>query len=101
MKIPNVKEVQKLRDNAKSDSRVQSMLKVIIEDVMYAASRGESSVLMTGNDFIISPQNAVLNLACNCLVEEGYKVNRYDGEESEATCFGTGYVSVRGIKVSW
>ena len=100
-KIPNVKEIQKIRDEAKSSAEVGAITAAIISDVTCAASRGESSVIMSGNDFVLDPRDINLQIACNNLLDEGYKICRYNGSETEDTCFGTGYVSVTGIKVSW
>lgn len=101
MKIPNVKEMQAIRDNAKADSKVQDLLKTIVAEITYAAKRGESSVIMDGARYVIEEDNIPLRLSCNHLIDEGYSVVDYNGTETEETCFGTGYVAVRGIKVSW
>lgn len=101
MKIPNVKEIQALRDNAKADSKVQDLLKTMITEIVNAAKRGESSVILEGARYVIEKDNIPLRLACNHLLDEGYFVNDYDVTETEHTCFGSGYVLVRGIKISW
>lgn len=101
IKIPNVKEIQEIRDSAKSNSKVQSLLKEIITSIKGAAEKGESSVIMSGVGYLTHPENRVLKIACDHLKSEGYFVNSYAGSEVENGCFGASTVAVRGIIISW
>lgn len=67
IKIPNVKEIQEIRDSAKSNSKVQSLLKEIITSIKGAAEKGESSVIMSGVGYLTHPENRVLKIACDHL----------------------------------
>ncbi len=101
MKIQNVKETQELRKKAIISNRVDGILEVIIHKITESAKKGDSSVIMSGARYCTSDDDIALKIACDKLIESGYNVNAHEGSEAESTCFGVGYVSVTGIKISW
>jgi len=101
MKILSLKEVRDLQNSAKPDLEVKDLLSVIVREITSAAKRGDGSVVMSGARYVMTSEKVPLRVACNSLIGEGYIVEKYDGSEMEETCFGTGSVGVRGIKISW
>ena len=101
MEIPHATEMRSITIDARDNERVDDILKVIVCNITESAKKGDSSVIMSGARYCISDGDIALKIACDILIERGYSVEAYVGSETEETCFGTGYVQVEGMRVSW
>lgn len=101
MELPHATEMKSITRDARDNERVDEILKTIIYNITKSAKKGDSSVIMSGARYCISDGDIALKIACDNLIESGYSVKAYEGSETEETCFGTGYVQVEGMRVSW
>ena len=101
MEIPNATEMRSITLDARENERVTYYLDKIIRIVKTEAKKGKSEVILCDSDMKINKGDTSLDIACDKLIEQGFVVEPYIGSEVEHTCFGTGYVHVEGLIVSW